>query len=278
MGGRFSWSASGDSILFVDASRPGERSLAVLDLRSLSVTPYLTFAAEAWISDAILSGDGRTIAFTHTPTLSAGAIDYQVWSVLLGQRVPEAQTTGRVDFDPAWGGDGWLYFCRGTLGPPNIPEVWRTRPGDLASARAVTSDPSVYKFCPSSRPGDDRVVFEGRRREDPPGISALYSVDPAAGSCDPLTAEGRYGDSSPFWNPDGRSVVFISNRCGHAEVWTLDVTTGALGQLTRGPRGCNRICARWSPDGTRLAVLDGRTGGWSSRGRIEIHGGGAAAP
>jgi len=162
--GRFTWSPRGDSIAFVDASTLGERSLAIIDIRSLAVTHLVTYSGDEWIMDAIWHGDGGQIAFTHTPTLTVGGIDYRVWTMALPGGAVETQTSGRVDFDPAWGGSGWIYFCRGTYEPPNIPEIWRVRPSEVSSMRAVTADPSVYKYSLSVRPSDDWVVYQGRPR------------------------------------------------------------------------------------------------------------------
>ncbi|TMB87046.1 MAG: hypothetical protein E6J45_12975 [Chloroflexi bacterium] len=190
-------------------------------------------------------------------------------TVGLPQGIVGTQTSGRVDFDPAWGGTGWIYFCRGTFEPPNIPEIWRVRPGEGSSMRAVTADPSVYKYSLSVRPSDDWVVYQGRPRNAYP-VSGLFTVRPG-GSPVPLTAAEHYTDSRPFWSPDDKHVVFVSTRSGHSEVWAVDVMSRALRQLTRGTRGTNKLSASWSPDGTRLAVLDGREGGWSARGRLEIY-------
>src|SRR5207247_10749422 len=95
---------------------------------------------------------------------TVGGIDYRVWTMALPGGAVETQTSGRVDFDPAWGGSGWIYFCRGTYEPPNIPEIWRVRPSEVSSMRAVTAEPSVYKYSLSVGPSDDWVVSEGRLR------------------------------------------------------------------------------------------------------------------
>jgi Tol biopolymer transport system component len=49
----------------------------------------------------------------------------------------------------------------------------------------------------------------------------------------------------------------VSNRSGHAEIWALDTQTQKYRQLTgSASRAARRIQAVWSPDGTRLAVLE----------------------
>jgi hypothetical protein len=269
MTGRFSWSPSGDSISFVDASVLGDQSLAVIDTRSLAMTHLVTYSGAEWISDARWSNDGSTLAFTHSPTRTSGSIDYRIWTLSLSNLEVATQTGGRVDFDPAWGRNEWIYFCKGTYEPPNIPEIWRVRSGDLSSMEAVTADPGVYKYSPSVRPSDDLVVYQGRPRKDY-GTAGLYRVAPG-GSPISLTPAGWYVDSSPCWSPDGQHVVFVSRRSGHSEAWSLDVESGALGQLTRGPRGTNILFACWSPNGQRLAVFNGRQTANGGKGQLEIY-------
>ena len=268
MSGRFSWSPGGDSIAFVDASVAGEYRLAILDIGASAVTHLVTYPWDQWAGDAIWSHDGSTIVYARTPTLAAGGIDYRIWSFEPPQGTPEALTAGRVDFDPAWGGGGWLYFCRGTPGPPNIPQLWRVMPGDPSSMQALTADPDVYKYSPSVRLSDDWVVYEGRP-DGSPG-SSLFAIRPGRSPV-ALTRADWYRDSSPSWSPDGQHVVFASTRSGHSEVWSVRVATGALRQLTRETRGSNWQHARWSPDSRRLAVFEGRAGGWSALGRLHIY-------
>ena len=61
-------------------------------------------------------------------------------------------------------------------------------------------------------------------------------------------------DTSPSWAPDGRHVLFLSRRSGHTEVWSVDVPTGRLAQVSRSPCWPRMADARISPDSRRLAV------------------------
>jgi dipeptidyl aminopeptidase/acylaminoacyl peptidase len=83
-------------------------------------------------------------------------------------------------------------------------------------------------------------------------------------SARPLTS-GRWGDHSPAFSPDGRYLVFISDRqpgkkdgekssgpVDH-DLWLLDLTGGEAVRLTRLPGNCSSPA--WSPDGSRLAFL-----------------------
>ena len=73
-----------------------------------------------------------------------------------------------------------------------------------------------------------------------------------------ITHKGMY-NGQPSWSPDGSSVVFTSNRTGHDELYLIDVTTGALRQLTF--VGENQEPA-FSSDGQHIAFASHRTGQW----------------
>jgi dipeptidyl aminopeptidase/acylaminoacyl peptidase len=59
-------------------------------------------------------------------------------------------------------------------------------------------------------------------------------------------------ESHPDYSPDGRSIVFFSNRSGTAEIWVADSDGGNPRQLTH--LGAHVASyTKWSPDGKRIA-------------------------
>ncbi|MGE5690682.1 MAG: lysyl oxidase family protein [Pseudomonadota bacterium] len=78
-------------------------------------------------------------------------------------------------------------------------------------------------------------------------VDGRISVDGAA----PL-AEGR----SPAWTPDGRSLVFSSNREGSWDLWRVDAAGGDPLRLTSDPG--DELAPAVSPDGSRIAYATGR--------------------
>jgi dipeptidyl aminopeptidase/acylaminoacyl peptidase len=91
----------------------------------------------------------------------------------------------------------------------------------------------------------------------------IYLFDIASKKLERLTA-GKADESSPSWSPDGTRIAFMSNRNEDpdrepsSQLFVVDAKAGstekALTPITsRGGRGK----PEWSPDGTRIAFLEG---------------------
>lgn len=55
--------------------------------------------------------------------------------------------------------------------------------------------------------------------------------------------------ASPKWSPDGRRILFWSDRGGTKEIWTVNGDGSGAARLTDGGDGYHE--ADWSPNGTR---------------------------
>lgn len=81
--------------------------------------------------------------------------------------------------------------------------------------------------------------------------STMFLLDIAAGETRQMT-NGKAMDRGPQWSPDGKSLAFISDRGGKAQLYLLPVDGGEARELTRFQRGIGDGIA-WSPDGGKIA-------------------------
>ena len=116
----------------------------------------------------------------------------------------------------------------------------------LLGTAPVASQPSETVVHAALRPADwDLYLLDGILPDDTAKPRRLTS-DPAL-------------DYNAALSPDGRRVVFTSERGGNPDLWVLDLEGPAVPRpLTRTP--FLEDAAAFSPDGTRLAFVSTRTG------------------
>ena len=106
----------------------------------------------------------------------------------------------------------------------------------------------VSILSPMWMPDHQSIVFSGLSES---GVSDLYRVRLPKGTLEPLTRD-RFQDLDPSPTPDGRNLVFASDRTaggldGAVNLFLLDLPSGDVSQLTRG----NWVdeAPSWGPDG-----------------------------
>lgn len=75
-------------------------------------------------------------------------------------------------------------------------------------------------------------------------VGDLYVMPISGGKARRLT-DGPAFDAQPRYSPDGRSILFVSDRTGAENLWALDVDTSATRALTHGA-GAFFISPEWS--------------------------------
>ncbi|MGI9323606.1 MAG: amidohydrolase family protein [Pseudomonadales bacterium] len=92
-------------------------------------------------------------------------------------------------------------------------------------------------------------------------LGDLYLLPISGGEAKPLT-QGIAMDSQPRFSPDGRQIVFVSDRSGQDNLWLIAVDGSELRRLSKGDSRYEFASPSWAPDGSH--VLASRTS-WGLR-------------
>ncbi|HEY0896008.1 MAG TPA: hypothetical protein VGE15_05610, partial [Sphingobacteriaceae bacterium] len=87
-------------------------------------------------------------------------------------------------------------------------------------------------------------------------LGDLYMIPITGGKAEPVTTGMAY-DSQPRFSPDGKMIVFISDRDGNDNVWTLNLATKKTKQVSKGKVDYVEA-AEWTPDGEYIIAAKGR--------------------
>src|ERR687894_83935 len=83
-------------------------------------------------------------------------------------------------------------------------------------------------------------------------VGDIYTLPVAGGKATRVT-DGMAMDAQPRWSPDGRQIVFISDRDGSDDVWVVDANGRNARQITKTDR-TQFLSPEWTPDGRYIVV------------------------
>lgn len=140
---------------------------------------------------------------------------------------------------------GFLLFAA-RYGDRDALVVWDLKRSKMAGRYQFDRLASI--LSPMWMPDRKSIVFSGLSES---GVSDLYRVQLPDGKLEPLTQD-RFQDLDPTPHPDGRRLVFASDRTasgreGAVNLFQLNLANGTVSQLTHG-RWVDESPA-WGPDG-----------------------------
>ncbi len=173
------------------------------------------------------SSDSTKLAFSSS--MRSG--DPEIYSTDANGSSPKRLTASRgSDVAPVWNPktNGQIAWVSGRNGLPQIFIM----DADGSNVQQITSE--GYAVSPSWSPNGQLLAFSWIRHYGPgaPGGQDLYIMDIASRQFVQLTHDARVNDF-PSWSPDGRHLVFQSNRSGSDQIWMMLADGTHQQQLTR---------------------------------------------
>lgn len=151
----------------------------------------------------------------------------------------------------------------GTVQTQQNSNIWIAPGGDASRATQITSNNSDGLSSISWTP-DGRIVYTSRTRS----LTNIWIVNKDGTGQKQLTADTRTS-TGPSVSPDGRYIVFASNRTGNYCVWRMEIDGSNPKQLTSVATAQN---AEITPDG-QWVVYSGTETGVSTLWKLPIDGG-----
>ncbi|HKD86115.1 MAG TPA: Tol-Pal system beta propeller repeat protein TolB [Terriglobales bacterium] len=215
-------SPDGSRVAFSGVTKQGWQILMYSkDLSRLVSFPYFggDNYSPAW------SSDGQNIAFSSS---KSGNTEIYSVSSTGGSSRQLTQSKG-PDVSPTWNPktNAQIAWVSGRTG---LPQIY-TMASDGTNLARVTDQ--GYAVSPSWSPNGQFLAFAWVRHYGPgaPGASDIYIMDVASKQWAQLTHDGGRNDF-PSWSPDGRHIVFQSNRTGKTQIWTMLADGSEARQLT----------------------------------------------
>jgi TolB protein len=169
------------------------------------------------------SPDGRTVAFATTV---GGATELATVTAAGGGLQQQTRSRRAASLSPSFAPDGArVAFVSDRLGEPQI-YVMELGGGEPRLISDYTYGRRGYSASPDWSPTGPRIAYHARIG----GGFQLVTVDADGGRGRLLTSSGRNED--PSWAPDGRHLVFSSDRDGGG-LFVLDTVTGRVRLLVR---------------------------------------------
>ena len=256
----------------------------------------------AVVDETAFAPDGESVVYTVTVTnVAKDETQADLWRVGYdGRDRTQLTNTPRTDeWAPAWSPDGrWLAFLSDRGNDDAQTQVWAL-PAGGGEARVFTNLPGGvddFEWSPDSQRlaliamDPDRPTGAPPPRNPPPIVtdrfhfkqdidgylgarrSHLYLHDVASGQTTQLTS-GAHDETYPSWSPDGRRIVYVTHRGEDADrhsqvsLYLIEPRAGATEQPLAQLDGADSdslegLRPQWSPDGRRIAFLQGGAEKW----------------
>lgn len=234
------WSPDGKWLAFGGTIDVGRYPIFLLSLDDLKVKSLTSPETPDYDCEPAFSPDGRSIAFERG---SVGGMGRDLFVIPMTGGEPR-----RLTFENAWGGvPAWTHDSREIVFPSSrggLLNLWRISAKGGSPQPVAGIGPAA--FAPSiPRRGNLLAYVHPTVNSSIWQIRLSNETRPLGPATRLITSRGQ--NWRPSFSPDGKKIVFESNRLGHSDIWYCDGDGTHCVQLTslHGTAGT----ARWSPDG-----------------------------
>lgn len=262
----FAWSPDGKTLAITSRAAPqAPSSISLLVLETGERRRLTTPQAEAFGDRSpAFSPDGQSLAFIRSPNFLVG--DIYLTPVAGGEPVRLTSDNLQLEDGLTWTADGREIVYSSPRG--GLPSLWRVSAFGGKTRRLIGI--GEYAFNPSVARQGGRLAYVYRRVDRniwrAPGPNST-----AQGSAPIKLIASSREEVSPQYSPDGKRIVFVSDRTGSREIWLCASDGQDAVQLTNFG-GSHTGTPRWSPDGRQIA-FDSRPEGQSDIYLISPEGG-----
>ena len=196
------------------------------------------------------SPDGSKIAYSKRR--KSNRYGSRLWDIYIYdlKSKKEKRITHRLRArDPAWSPDGQsLCFIVNRDGTNNLAIA----NSDGSGIRFLTHNQDFTQlYRPQFSPQGHRILFGLFRGESSQGENRDVAIISTDGSGFKYLVRSSFDDRDPCWTPDGRGIIFSSDRTGIFNLYHLSLDTDNLSQLTNLLGGS--FLPSISPDGKSIA-------------------------
>ena len=236
--GAMPWSPEGQELLFSRLQPSGQIAIWKISLTTGAQTQVTFPPPGAEDLSASWSFDGQQMVFVRQLGLWIAPARGGEPRLLLGDRY--------LNSHPAWSADSRrIVFLSNRGGPTSLWEI----EVDSGRLRQLTTGPGEQMPAVAR---DGRLAYGQFSHQ-----LDFYAIQVETGAEERLTSH-THENLFPRFSPQGRKIVYHSDRTGNFEIWLRDLETKVERQLTNHP--ATDVLPDWSPDGREIVFLSNREG------------------
>jgi Tol biopolymer transport system component len=248
---RLSWAPDGKSLAVADQASPEDRfSIFLLSVEDGGKQRLTSSPPTSADHSPAFSPDGKSVAFIRSSALTSEDI-YLISTH--GEKLQRVTVDERQILSLAWTADGREIIFSSNRGGGY--SLWRVAvPGGTPERVAATGQNA---YSPAISRQGNRLVYNVSFLDS--NIWRLDNSNADRQKSATRLISSTLQDHSPQISPDGKRIVFVSDRSGNAEIWICESDGSHPVQLTFFD-GTVAGTPRWSPDGQQI-VFDSRPAG-----------------